>query len=407
MHAPILMGLYNANPTARGLVTGVIDGWMAHGKQDAGGVPSYPNEINWRTDAERVGDGGGIATPYQSAWAAWRFTGDAKYLEPILARTAKSGPGSLGDLNENAVAVLGKTGEWGAKLAGGTSDFARVAGWDATGNRKLLEEQSAGAIAFKTHHMYMYTEGHWWSDRVDMPSDLLQRQRLGGVALVRNQTYPGHTVSWRFAEPGAAEQVAILMPGATPRHFKVIAYNSSDRAQAAEMTAWNVVAGTWRMTSGTSASDGDVADGANEARQVTLERSAAVPLSFAPRTTSVVEFTLESPDAPVEARPDLGIGADDVKTVGRSVEVRVHSLGAVEAAGGRAELIDPSGKVVASTPVPALAPPLDLEPKAATVRLTLPRGAADRLRVRVTLPGKEVTLRNNEVALGAGADGRQ
>ena len=49
----------------------------------------------------------------------------------------------------------------------------------------------------------MYTEGHWWSDRVDQPTDILQRERLGGVALNRNQTWPGNSVSWRFAEPGA------------------------------------------------------------------------------------------------------------------------------------------------------------------------------------------------------------
>ena len=65
MHAPVLVGLYNDNPVAQGLVTGVIDGWMAHGKQDSKGVWSYPNEINWRTDAERAGDGGGVATPLQ------------------------------------------------------------------------------------------------------------------------------------------------------------------------------------------------------------------------------------------------------------------------------------------------------------------------------------------------------
>ena len=35
LHAPILIGLYNGNPPARALVTGTIDGWMAHGKQDA------------------------------------------------------------------------------------------------------------------------------------------------------------------------------------------------------------------------------------------------------------------------------------------------------------------------------------------------------------------------------------
>ncbi|WP_294039859.1 LamG-like jellyroll fold domain-containing protein [Sphingomonas sp.] len=400
MHAPILMGVFNANPTATGLVTGVIDGWMAHGKRNADGSWSYPNEINWRTDAERVGDGGGLPTPYQSAWAAYRFTGDAKYLTPLLSRVARSGPGSIADLNENVVAVLGRP-EWGKALAGMKSDFGRVAGWDATGDRKLLESQAADAIAFKSQRMYMYTEGHWWTDRVEMPSDQLQRQRLGGIALVRNQTWPGNTVSWRFANPGAAERVAILVPGATPGHFKVIAYNTSNVPQPATMSTWNVTAGKWRMTVGTSASGGDKADGAPPASDMMLERSGSVEVSFAPRTTTILEFTLEAPGVPTERRADLGIGTDDVVVTGRTAAVTVHSLGAVAATGGRVELVDASGKVAATVAVPTLAAPLDLLPKTTVVRLPLPAAAGQGWRVRVALPdgAPEVTLLNNVVAL--------
>jgi hypothetical protein len=341
-----------------------------------------------------------LPTPYQSAWAAYRFTGDAKYLTPILSRASRTGPASLNDLNENVVAVLGKS-DWGKTLAGLKTDFGRVAGWDATGDRKLLEDQAADAIAFKTARMYMYTEGHWWTDRVEMPNDLLQRQRLGGIALVRNQTYPGHTVSWRFANPGAGEMVAILVPGATPGHFKVIAYNASDVPQPATMSTWNVAAGKWKMTAGTSASGGDSADGTPAARDVTLERSGSIEVNFAPHATTVLEFTLETPGLPTERRADLGIGADDVRVVGRSADVTVHSLGAIAAVGGRVELVDASGNVVGSANVPTLAAPLDLLPKTAVVRLPLPAGAGAGWRVRVMLPDgtPEVTLLNNNVAL--------
>jgi hypothetical protein len=251
--------------------------------------------------------------------------------------------------------------------------------------------------------MYMYTEGHWWTDRVDMPNDLLQRQRLGGIALVRNQTYPGNTVSWRFANPDAAGMVAILVPGATIGHFKVIAYNTSDVAQPATMSTWNVTAGKWKMTAGTSASGGDSADGTPAASEVTLERSGSVEVSFAPHTTTVLEFTLETPGVPTERRADLGIGVDDVKVAGRSVEVIVHSLGAVAATGGRAELVDATGKVVASVAVPTLEAPVDLTPKTAAVRMQLPAGAGVGWRVRVALPvgTPEVTYLNNAVALPA------
>ncbi|MEG3150047.1 LamG-like jellyroll fold domain-containing protein [Sphingomonas sp. ZT3P38] len=390
MHGPVLLGLYNGSPAARALVTGVTDGWMAHGKQDAQGQWSYPNEINWRSDAERVGDGGGVSTPIQSAWSSWRFTGDEKYLRPVRSRAAKNGPGSLADLNENVVELLGGGQDWAkaltAKAAGGGA-FERYTAWNATGDTKWLDALHADAIEDKAQHDYMYTEGHWWSDRVDQPNEILQRERLGGVALRRNQTWPGNSVSWRFAEQGAAEQVAILVPGATPGKFKVIAWNSSGRPQHVDMTAWNVTAGRWTMK------------GAAGTREIQLERSASIPLVFAPGET-VFEFALKTPGLPTEQRADLGIGTDDVVVAKRKVTLTVHSLGALDADGGSVMLEDGAGRVLATAPVPPLAAPLDLLPKTATVKLALPAGA---VRVRVALAGgaAETTLLNNVVALPA------
>jgi hypothetical protein len=365
---------------------------MAHGKQDAKGNWSYPNEINWRTDAERAGDGGGLPTPMQSAWAAWRFTGDDKYLRPVLGRTAKNGPGSLSDLNENVIDVLGHGKDWGKALtakADDGGDFQRYAAWNATGDTQWLDGLHADAIADKTQHMYMYTEGHWWSDRVDQPNEILQRERLGGIALRRNQTWPGNTVSWRFAEPGAAEQVAILLPGATPDHFKVIAWNMSDRPQRADMSTWNVTAGRWKMVG---------ADGTS--REVDLERSAAVPVEFAPGKTTTIEFTLVKPGVPTEQRADVGIGTDDLVLAKRALTVTVHSLGAIDAGGGTVTLENAAGQALATAAVPAIAAPRDLLPKTAQVRLSLPAGvAATGLRVRVALAGNapEITMLNNVV----------
>jgi hypothetical protein len=390
MHGPILLGIYNANPAARALVTGTIDGWMAHGKADSAGNWSYPNEINWRSDAERVGDGGGVPTPLQSAWAAWRFTGDAKYLRPILGRVAKSGPSANADLNENVAAALDRA-DWKARLvadAANGGDFQRYAAWDATGDVKWLEALHADAIADKDQHRYMYTEGHWWSDRVEQPNELLQRERLGGIALKRNQTWPGNTVSWRFAEPGAAERVALLVPGATPQRFVVTAWNTSDHAEAATMTSWNVVAGRWRMT------------GPDGTHEVTLERSASVPLAF-PAGESKWSFELVQPGTPAEQRPDLGIGADDVVAHGGALRVTVHSLGAAPVAGGTLVVEGKDGAVLARATIPALAAPLDLVPVTTTLRLNVPAARLAGARVRVALPGDapEVTRLNNVVQL--------
>jgi hypothetical protein len=389
LHAPVLIGVYNGNPDARGLITGTVDGLLAHGKQDAKGNWSWPNEINWRSDAERAGDGGGATTPLQAAWAAYRFTGDAKYLAPVLARVGKSGPASVADLNENVIKLLGADKDWSKSLTdkakkGGA--FEQWAAWDATGDTKYLESLHASAIEDKSQRQYMYTEGHWWSDRVDQPNEILQRERLGGIALRRNQTWPGNAVSWRFDDPEGALKTAILVPGATPTHFKVIAYNTSDTPQSAEMSTWNVAAGEWEMvTNGTTT-------------PLHLERSAATRVSFAPHATTEIEFTLKTPGEDVATRADLGIGSDDIVAKGGKLSVTVHSLGAKDAAGGTLTVEDASGKPLASAPIPALAAPLDLTPKTTTVRVSLPKGAA---RVRVSLPGNapEVTQLNNVVKL--------
>lgn len=403
MHGPMLIGLYNANPLARGLVTGVIDGWMAHGKHGPDGSWSYPNEINWRTDAERVGDGGGITTSLQATWAAWRYTGDAKYLRPIEARLAKAGPGALAEFNENAFDALPGGAAARTKLAATKSEdpFARYTSWAATGDTAPLAALHADAIADKSQHMDMYTEGHWWSDRVDQPSEILQRERLGGIALRRNQSWPGNTVSWRFAEPGAAERVAILLPGATPTRFRVIAYNTTDHAQRATMSTWTVTAGRWSMKTSSSADGGKTLTPIGSAQTMTLERSVATEVAFAPGTT-VIDFALVEAGTPVDQRADLGIGPDDVIVKGRNVTVTVHSLGAKDAAGGRAELVDAAGKVVATTSIPPLAAPLDLNPKTTTVKLAVPaRLDPATLTVHVALTGDEpeITQANNRVAL--------
>jgi len=391
LHTPVLLGVYNADPSARRLVTGIVDGLLAHGKQDADGLWHYPNDIGWNHDTERAGDGGGATLPLQSAWAAWRFTGDDKYLRPLLGRVGKGNLGVLAEINENAVTVLGRRKHWQDNLlksAAGGNDFARFEAWNGSGDKAWLEALNAAGIADKSQHMYMYTQGHWWTDRVDAPNEFLQRERLGGIALKRNQTYPGNAVSWRFADPEAAVQVAILVRDATPERFTVEAYNTTATDQRAEMGTWNVTAGTWTMTQG------------GVSHEVEIERGGMVPIVFQPGETGAIAFALKAKAAvQPEHRPDLGIGADDVVRKGNRVSVTVHSLGSVPAPGGTATLETADGTVLASAPIPPLAAPLDLVARTARVTLTVPPGAPRALRVRVSTGAPEVTRRNDVVAV--------
>ncbi|WP_425464305.1 LamG-like jellyroll fold domain-containing protein [Novosphingobium umbonatum] len=391
MHTPVLLGTFNANPAARGMVTGLIDGLLAHGKQGGNGLWTFPNDISFDRDSERAGDGGGASLPMQSAWAAWRFTQDDKYLRPVLGRVGKDNFGILSEINENAITVLGKRADWAEAItrkAKAGDNFARFEAWNSTGDKSWLEALNAHGIADKSQHMYMYTQGHWWTDRVDAPNEFLQRERLGGIALKRNQTYPGNAVSWRFADPESAVKVALLVRDATPEQFTVTAYNTTDQVQKAEMGTWNVTAGTWEM-----AKEGEAP------RQVTLERGGSVPVTFAPGSTSL-RFTLKQKAAvQPEFRPDLGIGSDDVERRGNSLTVTVHSLGSAPAPAGKLTLEDAAGQVLAQIATPAMPAPLDLVPRTAKLKLAIPASAHGALRVRISTEVAEVTLRNNSVDL--------
>jgi len=398
-HPAILIGDYNGDATARGLVTGLADGYIAHVAKDG----SYPNEINWRSDAERGGtvlQGGGAGGPFQVFWSAWKLTGDKKYLAPIQWRIAKNGIKSLQDINENALAALKlDTANKDAiiKMAAKGGSLERYAAWTLTDDKRYLENLYADEIQWASQHMYMHTEGHWWSDRVEIPSDILQRSRLGGIANKRGQMTPGHTVSWRFENGAKGEDVAILVKGADPKAFKVVAYNLTDKPVVARMTGWGVAPGQWSLTQGFDANGDDAIDGAGEARSVAFERTKSVTLTLAPRQTTIVDMTLtKSGDDPAK-RADLGVGRGDVAVKGSAIAAKVHSLGAQDAVAAKLELVDASNRVLDSAPIPALKAPTDLLPKTASVKLKIPAGVkAVGLRVRIVTGQPQNTALNDE-----------
>jgi hypothetical protein len=406
LHPAFLLGGYNADARSRTLLMGLADGFLAHGYTAADGTWVLPSEINWRTDETRGGelrDGVGGADVLHTFWAAWRWSGEARYLKAIDYFVGRAGPGGIANLGENYIDALNKRAEWGKQLAasaerGDPPGFAHYVAWEMTGDKRYLETLFADGARRKTQRMYLMTDGHWWSDRVTAPSELLQRARLGGVALWRNQTFPGHTVSWRFDDPEGAVNVGLLLPQPRPDRFKVIAYNLSKKPQRATMTGWNVTAGRWRIRQGIDTRGADVPDRGISERSIDFERSAAVEVVFPPRSAYVIELELEQAGEAVELRPDLGIGTHDIRVQSDAVEIDVHSLGHVDTPAGIAVLEDTRGRELARTTIPPLSAPSDLVPKSATIRLP---ASANGARVRVMLEGDraEVTRLNNRVDL--------
>ncbi len=371
---------FNGSPRVRKYLLELADALLAHRKQDPNGSYAIRATVEFATDRDlpQLSD-----RAWPLMWAAFRWTGDRKYVQPFL----DAGPRGLPVAPGNALELLSLKDHWKPAILADRS-LAHFA-WQVSGDLSHLERLYADQIAAAAAREYINTEGSVWIDRVTANDAELQRARLGGVAIVRNSTYPGHVVSWSFERPDAEEEVAILVPEATPKHVRISAFNLGAAPVKARMTAWDIEPGTWRVTQGA------------DVRTIELERTRELDVTFGLRETSI-ELTLVSPGVPYWSRPDLGIAERDVRVSGAVVEVTVHSLGSVDAPASRVVLTGRDGRVLASAPVPALRAPIDLQPKKAVVRLNVPRDAqAAGLTVTIESRGPlpEITRRNNVVEL--------
>jgi hypothetical protein len=190
------------------------------------------------------------------------------------------------------------------------------------------------------------------------------------------------------------------VPEATPDHLKIIVYNLDAVPVKTQMTGWEIDPGKWEITQGTRGNaETDPVQNVST-RSESFERSTSLDFTFAPHTTTVLELKLVEKGVPYWSRPDLGIGADDVKVEGNRMKVTIHSLGAVDAPASKVVLRDGTGKVLATAHAAALKAPVDLLPKTEVVSLTLPPGANWKGgSVSVEISGKlpEITQMNNKV----------
>ena len=415
-HPVLDMVLFNGAPETRKMVLETVDGMLAHRKQEANGRWVTRTDINFKTDEDVPG---GDATPDFMFWAAYRWTGDKKYLLPFM----DAGPSSLAHISSDALDMIGLRDTWGKQViaAAGTIDSttgvaptaaqsitssAETFAWQVSGDTKYLDRLYAAQLQAESNREWINTEGSLWIDRVtDSAGPMfvnteLQRARFGGVALIRNHIYPGNAVSWRFAAPATPSSVGILVPVATPDHLNIIVYNLDAVSVKAQMTGWEIDPGKWEITQGKRGNaESDPVENLST-RSESFERCTSLDFTFAPHTTTVLELKLVKKGIPYWSRPDLGISADDVKVEGNRMQVTVHSLGAVDAPASKVVLRDRTGKVLATAHAAALKAPLDLLPKTEVVSLTLPpradwKGGSVSVESSATLP--EITQMNNRV----------
>ena len=223
-HPALDLVLFNGAPETRKMVLETVDGMLAHRKQEADGRWVTRTDINFKTDEDLPG---GDASPDFMFWAAYRWTGDKKYLLPFM----DAGPSSLAQISSDALDMLNLRDTWGKQLvaAAGPIDpttgvaptgaqsitgSAETFAWQVSGDTKYLDRLYRAQLQAESNREWINTEGSLWIDRVtDSAGPMfvnteLQRARFGGVALIRNHIYPGNAVSWRFVAPATPRALA-------------------------------------------------------------------------------------------------------------------------------------------------------------------------------------------------------
>ncbi len=281
---------FNGNPTAKKVLLELADGQLAHRHLNAKGQYEIPTAIEYSTD--RGLNVSHTYFPWALYWTAWKWTGQARYLDPIL----DGGVPAITGVNANMLDLAGLRPAWGSRIIAAAEDLSDpkqigayleksraseyrnastdMLAWQLTGDKGYLERLYAAQIAETDMLNYLNTQGSLWIDRVGVHHADLQRARLGGIALVRNGPFPGHAVSWRFRAPASDQSVAILIPDATATSFKVIACNLDGAPVQAAMTGWNIDPGIWEISQGIATDGGDKADASIETWTAPFARSA-------------------------------------------------------------------------------------------------------------------------------------
>jgi hypothetical protein len=423
LHPAMMLVEYNGNPQMKKIITELADGFLAHRQKDASATFRRPFAIRFADDKEAPNNRGSVLPVF---WVAWKWTGDAKYLEPFKDLGARA----LENIPANALDQLALRQTWGNDIVAFMKDgpaSQRLAprnppnansqrlnapppnnnalshfAWQMTGDKQFLERLYASQIEASAIREYMNTQGSMWIDRIDVPYSELQRARLGGVALTRNSLYPGQAVSWTFQAPANEESTAILVPNSTSQSLKILAYNMTQSPVKANITAWDVEPGQWELVQGNDTNGDDVIDGAAKTTTVELERTGTIELAFPPGVTTVLVLKLVAKGTSYWARPDLGISKDDVIMRQQNISVTIHSLGAIGTEPATLALVDQSGALRAFVPLPGLEAPVDLLPRTTTVTLAVPSGMRLKGCSIVLDPDvkmNEITRVNNRVRL--------
>lgn len=350
---------YNGSPLAKKLILEMADAMLDH---------YYDGKMHVLVDVETDRDQVHERTrEWPLFYAAWQFTGDDQYLQPISALLYAQPQDRL----------IGTEAEICAQVARQYESLI----WSAA-----LRE-------------YINTDGQLWVDRGVLDIGVMQEHRIGGIGHERFALYPRHYIRWQFA-PGKEEQVAILVTYADVSKLRISAWNMTDDVIIATLICEGILPGQWRIRQGSGSVIGDMGTIRRD-ETVILERFMGQEVNFTPGEYTVLELDLLDQGKPYWERPDLAIDAEDVIISDSCIRIRVHNIGAVASEITTLVLKAPDGTVLRSSNIPPLPAPVDLYPKVVEVSLWTRGLQLDSCTIEIDPEGKleEITRENNCVAL--------
>jgi hypothetical protein len=246
------------------------------------------------------------------------------------------------------------------------------------------------------------TVGSIWIDRISCNTNMLQTDRLGGVALARiRHIYQKNHVSWDIKSPANYQSLAMFLPEATATELDIIAFTLEKEAVSATMTLWDIHPGKWRVVSGPDVDENQEMDSRQRDEVVYLERGSELTFSFSSRTNTLIHLELEEPaQTDYSERPDLAISESGIRVKGDEVTIRVYSQGAVGTPETTLEVWNATGESVGVTPVPAMRAPVDLSPNWVDIKVKVPPGtdlSSGTVRIDPRWEIEQITEKNTEV----------
>lgn len=411
----MLLAWYNGDPYCKDLVIRWADGMREHLWQQGEETNRIPG-LSVAVPSGKIIPETTIRTSYPDvAWAAWKFSGEQKFLEIIeqiidwnLTRRPLQ---NLHTGSSVISAYLNETGNdrWDKRWIQDASDsklwetslhnsnYRQLApfhaAWLRTQEDHWLDQGAKLTLYHTTWGYPMLTEAEATTDRVWLPQPLINRMFLGDLSIIRNQIYPKHAVSWEHASGRFAPLVR--KHSSSVLEFEV--QNLEAHPITVEARIWSLDAGLYEMKVDSTSRRDESVTKESDVQPMKIQRYSSLPVQVPADGKTRVTLTLSEKAEPVEGLADLGISHLDARynRVDSVLTVVVHNIG-TRPSGPFQVTARRDGNEIYSATFDSLNPPENF--RTDKVELAIPvSGLQDEIVIEVNhlSDEREITLHNN------------